>query len=69
MKETAVSKCFGVIRLRQMKHILFWANGAEGTPFLGVLKETKVLMFCGSGAENNSVQTLSSAVSLHKDKY
>ena len=37
--------------------------------FGGLLRETKSLLFCGSGAENNSVQTLSSAVSLRKDKH
>ena len=34
-------------------------GGAEGA---------KILVVCGSGAENNSVQTLSCAVSLRKDK-
>ena len=34
-------------------------GGAEGA---------KILVVCGSGAENNSVQTLSCAVSLCKDK-
>ena len=34
-------------------------EGAEGA---------KILVVCGSGAENNSVQTLSCAVSLRKDK-
>ena len=79
MRETAVPKCFGVIRLREMKPT-FWGPQGVGKRntycfglmephFWGVLRETKSLLFCGSGAEKNSVQTLSSAVSLRKDKY
>ena len=81
MRETAVPKYFGVIshkrnetrilgtvRRRVTKHILFWGNGVEGTPFWGGAEGAKILVVCGSGAENNSVQTLSCAVSLCKDK-
>ena len=49
-------------------HTVFGKWGL-GKPISGrVLWETKSFLLCGSGAENNSVQTLSCAVSLRKDK-
>ena len=82
MRETSVPKCFGVIRPREMKPT-FWGpqgvgkqntycfgeTGLRETHFRGVLRETKSLLFCGSGAENNSVPALNSAVSLLNDKH
>ena len=43
------------------------AEGAEGNKI--VIDKNMILLFCGSGAENNTVQTLKSAVSLLNDKH
>ena len=59
---------FGDCKARVTKHIMFWGNAAEGTPVGGVAEGAKILVVCGSGVENKSAQTLSCAVSLHKDK-
>ena len=42
------------------------AEGAEGNKI--VIDKNMILLFCGSGAENNTVQTLGCAVTLCKDK-
>ena len=56
MSETAVPKYFR--RQRDLKPTFLGPQSVGKQTFL----------FCGSGAENNSVQTLSCAVSLRKDK-